>query len=298
MIAAVVTQQDTEYRVGRKHTRAKVDERPVRKGTSRTAHADPRCSRVALGTVVAENVDISTAEAGLPCDWCIPNLRDEVIVDAAEVAEDAAQAARDAEWARKTSGAGNGNGQRAHYPVNTDRVKVDGVKVLDKPNRYAGACAACGSQVAAGAGLLAKRGDAWTVVHEHAADCREPEPTQQPEPQQPKTKRTLPDVPAGRFAIASKGDNDLMFVKVDRPDEGKWAGYTFVKIVVGGHDDTPVRDFDRKCDILQRIVDAGFEQASALYGRELGHCGRCGRSLTDQESRNYGIGPECRKKGW
>lgn len=39
--------------------------------------------------------------------------------------------------------------------------------------------------------------------------------------------------------------------------------------------------------------------ASLLYGAKLGHCGVCGRTLTDEESRAAGIGPVCRaKKGW
>jgi hypothetical protein len=31
------------------------------------------------------------------------------------------------------------------------------------------------------------------------------------------------------------------------------------------------------------------------YAEELGVCGRCGRELTDERSRYYGIGPECEK---
>lgn len=33
--------------------------------------------------------------------------------------------------------------------------------------------------------------------------------------------------------------------------------------------------------------------AAMRYGQELGQCCRCGKSLTDERSRYYGIGPEC-----
>lgn len=36
--------------------------------------------------------------------------------------------------------------------------------------------------------------------------------------------------------------------------------------------------------------------AGLAYARELKHCCRCGKALTDKRSRHYGIGPECEKK--
>lgn len=38
--------------------------------------------------------------------------------------------------------------------------------------------------------------------------------------------------------------------------------------------------------------------AAARYGTELGRCGRCNRVLTDETSRAFGIGPDCRSRGW
>ena len=37
-------------------------------------------------------------------------------------------------------------------------------------------------------------------------------------------------------------------------------------------------------------------RAAIAYGRELGQCCRCGKNLTDERSRYYGIGPECETK--
>lgn len=51
-------------------------------------------------------------------------------------------------------------------------------------------------------------------------------------------------------------------------------------------------------DRLESMTDAEVVDAARLFGQELGSCGRCGRSLTDDESRAVGIGPICRRKGF
>lgn len=122
--------------------------------------------------------------------------------------------------------------------------------------------------------------------------------------QHPKTARpqanttSLPDVPAGHYATASRtGNNDLDFWRVDRPTQGQWAGRTFVKRVIGGHEDQRVNLTETRA-ALEAILAAGLEEASRAYGQSIGRCGRCNRSLTDETSRAYGIGPDCRSKGW
>lgn len=115
------------------------------------------------------------------------------------------------------------------------------------------------------------------------------------------TRNTLPpmpEVPAGHYATPSRtGNNDLDFWTVDRPTEGRWAGYTFVKRVIGGHEDQSVRGSEAR-QALEAIVAEGLEQVARRYGQEIGRCGRCNRSLTDETSRAYGIGPDCRSKEW
>lgn len=103
----------------------------------------------------------------------------------------------------------------------------------------------------------------------------------------------LADVPQGHYAIPSSGSNDLMFVRVDRPTEGRWAGRVFVKMVVGGKPEQPV-ERDRVAGILARIVQAGVAESAALYGQEIGRCWMCNRTLTDEQSRREGIGPDCK----
>lgn len=103
-------------------------------------------------------------------------------------------------------------------------------------------------------------------------------------------------VPAGRYAVTGD-DGTTDFYKVDRPEEGRWAGYTFVKLQTG----SDYQRIGRKqaATILSRIEDAGPREASARYGHELGHCGVCGRELTNNESIEAGIGPVCSgKMGW
>lgn len=110
-----------------------------------------------------------------------------------------------------------------------------------------------------------------------------------------KAAAPLADVPEGYFAITSGGSNDLMFVRVDRPTEGRWAGRTFAKMIVGGRPDERIAPA-RVPGILARIAEAGVEEAARLYGQEIGRCCRCNRHLTDEVSRREGIGPECKSK--
>lgn len=100
-------------------------------------------------------------------------------------------------------------------------------------------------------------------------------------------------VPAGRYAIEM--DGTLKFYVVDRPTEGHWAGYTFVKVQAS--DETfPIKNRAMRQAILDRIDEVGVEEAMLRYGREIGRCGHCGRTLTNEESRARGIGPVCAGK--
>lgn len=112
------------------------------------------------------------------------------------------------------------------------------------------------------------------------------------------TKDAFEDVPAGYYAVTSlSGANDLDFYSVDRPTEGKWAGYVFVKQVVGGKPEFPVKGA-KWAKVLKAIQDAGWQDAARLYGQEIGRCGKCNRTLTDETSRQLGVGPVCRGQGF
>lgn len=115
----------------------------------------------------------------------------------------------------------------------------------------------------------------------------------------PKPQSGYPVVAPGYYAIASAtGNNDLDFFVV-QAGKGKWEGRSFVKRVVGGHPEFSIQGPHARI-VLERIQDApgGPEAAAAKYGQEIGQCGMCNRTLTDEESRALGIGPVCRQKGW
>lgn len=68
--------------------------------------------------------------------------------------------------------------------------------------------------------------------------------------------------------------------------------------VIGGHPDTFVKRSPASLmTILRKIAGADNGHAAMIrYGQEIGRCGHCGRTLTDEESRNAGIGPICASK--
>jgi hypothetical protein len=104
------------------------------------------------------------------------------------------------------------------------------------------------------------------------------------------------EIPAGRYAITGN-EGHTVFVKIDIPTEGRWAGRIFVKVQAG---DELHRTSRNMADaLLGKIAAAGTKEAMFRYGREIGACGHCGRTLTNEESRAAGIGPVCRgKMGW
>lgn len=97
-------------------------------------------------------------------------------------------------------------------------------------------------------------------------------------------------VPEGRYALETK--NGLRFYKIDRPETGRWAGYTFVTIEHGDQMGTRVTDSARKGKIL-RAIGENPQEAMLRYGRELKQCGHCGKNLRNKVSRERGIGPVC-----
>ena len=93
-------------------------------------------------------------------------------------------------------------------------------------------------------------------------------------------------------AWESSGHNDLAFWQVTEAR---------VAQVIGGHGRREVAGYEQAHAILDRLAEMSDEDiaaATALYGQELGHCGICGRELTDEDSRARGIGPKCAERGW
>lgn len=108
------------------------------------------------------------------------------------------------------------------------------------------------------------------------------------------TANRLPNVPKARYAIRSldfeKGTDHYSFYVVEKPTQGRWEGYTFIRQQAGSeYFSVP---FGRSLPILEAIAHDP-EEALRAYGRELGECGVCGRTLTNPESIAAGIGPIC-----
>jgi len=178
---------------------------------------------------------------------------------------------------------------RACYGVSESNVQT----LNYKKNQYPGNCRLCGGKVEVEQGRVDKIDDRWQTSH-LAGKC----------PEKPKLEapRTLTNtsrydvIPVGHYATDSlTGRNDLDFWRVDRPEQGQYKGRTFVKRIVGGKPDMNVSR-DTKFAALEAILELGPEGSALLYGRELGRCSRCNRHLTDETSRMFGMGPECRSK--
>jgi hypothetical protein len=103
----------------------------------------------------------------------------------------------------------------------------------------------------------------------------------------------LRNVPDGYYALPSKmGTNDLDFIVVVTRNTKR-----YVNRYLGGQGPVLIsakeqREFAQQ---LTKMAALGYlAEARREFGRKLGHCGKCGRALTDSISRAYGIGPTCR----
>lgn len=100
-----------------------------------------------------------------------------------------------------------------------------------------------------------------------------------------------------RFAVETEAgsDNDLAFWWIVK-HEGPMGTRYFLRQVIGGQGPVRVRmSPEAMISIARKIKAAGPLEALLRFGRELGSCGHCGRDLTNQVSRDFGMGPHCRK---
>jgi hypothetical protein len=95
----------------------------------------------------------------------------------------------------------------------------------------------------------------------------------------------MPEVADGRYAIP-KPDGTLMFYSI------KKGTYTTFVDVWASDARYPIKAVPEKRRILEAI--AADPDAGPRFGREIGRCYVCGRTLTDETSRSLGIGPVCR----
>lgn len=117
------------------------------------------------------------------------------------------------------------------------------------------------------------------------------------------TGRDLTQLPEGRTCAAVDNESGTVtFLLIDRPKAGtKWAGWVFVKQQQGPNEvrlgaQRPGESYVGQWANLIDKVLADPVAAVARYGLELGVCGVCNRALTNDISREAGIGPVCRAK--
>lgn len=94
-------------------------------------------------------------------------------------------------------------------------------------------------------------------------------------------------VQTGRYAIPGE-DGTLRFYSVKRNEE-KLACWVDVWASDARY---PIRAIPQRIEILKAIAED--PDAGPRFGREIGKCYVCGRTLTDETSRSLGIGPVCR----
>jgi hypothetical protein len=97
-------------------------------------------------------------------------------------------------------------------------------------------------------------------------------------------------IPDGRYAVQLGIDEPLKFYRVATAQAGhRW-------IMVQASDELHKIGFEQKKLALSAIAK-NPKAALLIYGQEIGRCGHCGRTLTNEESRSFGIGPVCRANG-
>lgn len=93
----------------------------------------------------------------------------------------------------------------------------------------------------------------------------------------------------GYYAVAAvAGDNDLTFVRIGTSD----TGVRIMRHIVGGKGET-TPGLAWCLRVVAAIVAAGQDVAGLTYANEIGRCYKCNRHLTDQVSRDRGMGPVC-----
>ncbi len=97
----------------------------------------------------------------------------------------------------------------------------------------------------------------------------------------------------GYYAVVDPADQVLKFYQVRRPTQGKWTGYVFIS-QVSGDNKLPMRD-PRERERIFTEIQKDVTEALKRFGQAIGQCGHCRKQLTDQVSRQFGIGPVCRK---
>lgn len=147
--------------------------------------------------------------------------------------------------------------------------------------------------------------EASEYIDELLAKQRRERSTRTADPRLDVLKGMLDMVPNGYYATAPQGEGGhIDFIRVSRPDRGKWNGC--VKIQTQHSDKWSEalvlypsgKWWVRKPSAIEMmfLVMADTKTCRLRYSIEVQACGNCNKTLTDDRSRHYLIGPDCEKK--
>jgi len=109
-------------------------------------------------------------------------------------------------------------------------------------------------------------------------------------------------VPAGNYAITGRDHDTVRFFRVKVTKTGQYRGARRIMelIAQGGHGYAALGEVwltDKAFrDQLLSYIERDPQRHLEAFGKLIGHCGVCGRELTDDVSRAAGIGPVCAGK--
>jgi hypothetical protein len=153
------------------------------------------------------------------------------------------------------------------------------------------------------------REDASRYIEElknNKATTAAPQPTGQPvtDPRLDLLQGLLDGVKDGYYAVQLDESDPLTFIRVSRPKKGEFEGA--VKVQTQHSDELKLALVrwpsskwskyrgDKIIDLLMVLV-LDPVKFGLMYAKELNHCMKCNKPLTDERSRHYGIGPDCEK---
>lgn len=110
-----------------------------------------------------------------------------------------------------------------------------------------------------------------------------------------------------RYATRPDQSVPYTFMRVWLPKSGKRKGQLIIRtqhsdsymdaLVILANGNSLHPNAGERFDTALMIACADPITSTMNYAREKGVCGSCGKTLTDERSRYYGIGPECERKG-
>lgn len=183
---------------------------------------------------------------------------------------------------------------------NTDHTGVTPVRVIS--NRYSKPCALCLNEVKTGEGIAVLTDEKQWLTFHNMDCCPAPrEGSQLHLAVETWVHQQCLNMGSVYFALPSHtGNNDLDFYSLTASHR-KIGSMMVLRRILGGHsfDSSPVvhmTEAKRVIETLQQMSTEQSDDAMKAFADNLGRCFRCGRTLTDDESRERGMGSDCAKK--